>query len=651
MSFPESTCQHTDDEVEDSCTTCTPAALCFTEGIGCNSGVMNTDGVFAQCANSALCGICFPESTCQHADDVSTTTATTDATATGKSTTTTTTTTITVNGDAGWTGCSQLNQITNEFRANPCAPEGADNQQATCVYGHHCMCSDGYVCDGSTGNGNVREECAQDDKKALIACVQVEADPTASTMTSTSVSTAAAVTCGAGEYVNTDATATSTSPCLPCFASKDPRKGSYQDSVQHTETECKPYSYCGEGQYFVYGSGSTTMDGKCAACAPTTYQQAGRHRGIQCNTQARCQPYDSPRVGERYVDGGLTSRSTCVACTGEQEYQDAVQHREATCKSCSAFSSSNAYHTGCVTTTAPASLSTAPTTSASTNGSVASATSTQDSTKRTAGTSNPMLQSTAYTTRSTADKEVETDYTTATTTVQEISVTASEIRILVTQPVDVDGTAVVDDAAVAIAALNEALVQIKGFGSPATATVDALVAIIQENPLAATDAIRDAIEAEKNVSAATILYARLEHELAIDASDATSTASADILAFLSEADAAIAQKSTESDADADADDVPGNNAGAIAGGVVAGLIALIVVAAVFIWRRGGDVVDKGNEKSATQPPVAYINPTYAENGNAIVGDTNVDYRDTSNLMARPTFVDSSRRLERANSVC
>lgn len=607
--------------------------------------------------------------------------------------------------------------------------ETFETTDGTVEYDLWCPCFDA---NGSNSGKNIKElpvfstttAAAATDKPAetTTEATTTTAKPTTSASTAKPTSTSTAiVTCGEGEYVNADATSTSTSPCLPCVANKDPRKGTYQDSKQHTETECKTYSYCGEGQYFVYGSSSTTKDGMCAECPPNTYMQSVRHWYIQCNPQARCQPYDNPRLGEQYVDGGLTRRSTCVACTGEREYQDAVQHREATCKTCSA-GLSNDVHTSCVTTTAPASPSTMPSTydrsttstfgcessderydavndecvavtcngrnacsaneecisstqpacnanmickyfycidtaSSTTNDNVAGSSSAQHSTKMTTRTS-----------LTTADKVVE--YTKA-TTAQVTSVTASRATILVTRPAE--AVVVVDDVVSAGTALNDALVEIKGFGSPTTAIIDALVAFIQENPADATDAILDAIAVESDVSAATILYARLEQELAVGASDAASTgASADIAAFLAKVDDAIAQKSIEPDDDADSGAT--SNAGAIAGGVVAVLVVLILVV-VFIWRKGVKFDDEQKAYNATTD--GYQNPSYAqapdngmsgpprgsprapsngmhstramlvEDESPHVGGTaaNADYHNAS------SFVESGKRLERDDTIC
>lgn len=69
-----------------------------------------------------------------------------------------------------WTGCSTYAANTGTSRADPCMAHGASNQQAYCVYGDHCACTDGFVCD----DGKSQEGECESGTGTTVHCVSKE---------------------------------------------------------------------------------------------------------------------------------------------------------------------------------------------------------------------------------------------------------------------------------------------------------------------------------------------------------------------------------------------------------------------------------------------------------------------------------------------
>lgn len=73
------------------------------------------------------------------------------------------------------TGCNGYGWMPDDGTGSdptPCRPAGATPQQAMCVYGDHCMCGDGYVCEDTLTSG----ECAFG-TGASVHCVPEQAAP------------------------------------------------------------------------------------------------------------------------------------------------------------------------------------------------------------------------------------------------------------------------------------------------------------------------------------------------------------------------------------------------------------------------------------------------------------------------------------------
>jgi hypothetical protein len=73
------------------------------------------------------------------------------------------------------TGCNGYGWMQDDGTGSdptPCRPAGASPQQAMCVYGDHCMCDDGYVCEDTLTSG----ECAFG-TGGSVHCVPEQAAP------------------------------------------------------------------------------------------------------------------------------------------------------------------------------------------------------------------------------------------------------------------------------------------------------------------------------------------------------------------------------------------------------------------------------------------------------------------------------------------
>jgi len=130
--------------------------------------------------------------------------------------------------------------------------------------------------------------------------------------------------CNPGEYVSTPGTASSDLECSKCGDE------TYQDAVDHRETECMPQTMCGPGQVF---EGNKYMLSKteaitCAECPDGRFMPKPEHR------ETRCTLYSSRKCGrdEMMVYQDLkTQDAECVDCP-EGQHQPDFYHTNPTCQ-------------------------------------------------------------------------------------------------------------------------------------------------------------------------------------------------------------------------------------------------------------------------------------------------------------------------------